>query len=679
MTTSSDQFTNRLIEASSPYLLQHANNPVDWYPWGEEALTKAKKEDKPILVSIGYSACHWCHVMERESFENDSIAAIMNKHFVCIKVDREERPDVDQVYMDAIQAMGLNGGWPLNVFLTPDQKPFYGGTYFPPEQWSKLLQNVASAFSENREKLEKSADQFAETLSASEIEKYGLAPTSNPFEKKTLDDMYSTLSQKFDKKHGGMAGAPKFPMPSNWKFLLRHYNIARNEGALAQIKKTLNEMANGGIYDQIGGGFARYSVDAKWFAPHFEKMLYDNAQLIELYSEAYSLTNDTYYKTVVEQTFTWLQNEMTSSEGGFYTALDADSEGEEGKFYVWNYEAFIEALGKNADVMTAYYNVSESGNWEHGNNILNKNMSDEAFAEQQGISLVELKEIVAQSQSNLLKVRAKRIRPGLDDKILLGWNAMMSKGLLVAHNTSGKQEYLSLAMKNIQFIESKMRNGTALYRNYKNGNASITAYLEDYALYIDALIAAYQSTFDELYLNIANDLTQYVIEHFYDKNEGLFFFTNDEGEELIARKKEIFDNVIPSSNSIMATNLHHLGIILDNEEYKDISNKMLSQVSGIITSNTGYLSNWATLYSYKSTPTPEIVIIGDKAGELRNELARHFIPNKVMMGAEDSSNLPLLKGKYEIDGKTTIYVCFNKTCKLPVLTVEDALKQIKGN
>lgn len=679
MTSSSHEHTNRLINSSSPYLLQHAHNPVDWYPWGKEALEKAKNEDKPIIVSIGYAACHWCHVMERESFENDSIAAIMNKYFVCIKVDREERPDVDQVYMDAVQAMGLNGGWPLNVFITPDQKPFYGGTYFPPEQWTQILQSIAKAFKENREKLEKSAEQFTQTLSASEIEKYGLTPSDNPFEKKLLDDMFSTMTQRFDKKYGGMGDAPKFPMPSNWAFLLRYNEATGNELALQQVTKTLNNIGYGGIYDQVGGGFARYSVDKEWFAPHFEKMLYDNAQLVSLYSEAYSLTRDAYYKTIVEETVNWLQEEMTSDENGFYSSLDADSEGEEGKYYVWKYDEFIDVLGRDAEIVSKYYNVTQKGNWEHGNNILHRSTSDKMFAQKENISQDDLNKIILQAKSKLYKAREKRIRPGLDDKILLGWNAVMAKGLLDAYNVFSDEKYLSLALKNIQFIEENMREGNNLFRNYKDGKASITAYLEDYALYIEALTTAYQSTFDEDYLKIADKLTQYTITNFYDNKEGLFYYTNDESDDLIARKKEIFDNVIPSSNSIMAVNLHVLATILDKKEYHDMSNTMLSQVSGILTSSTSHLSNWATLYSYKTYPTPEIVILGEKADELRSLLASQYIPNKVVMGSNTESDLPLMKGKYAINDKTTIYVCFNKTCKLPVHSVESAIKQIKGN
>lgn len=669
--------TNRLIDSSSPYLQQHAHNPVDWYPWGDEALQKAKEEDKPILVSIGYSACHWCHVMERESFENDSIAAIMNKNFICIKVDREERPDVDQVYMDAVHAMGLNGGWPLNVFLTPDQKPFYGGTYFPPEQWTKMLEGISKAFRDNREKIEQSAEQFSQSLSASEIEKYGLNITTSTFDIKLLDQMFGQMENRFDRKKGGMNKAPKFPMPSNWRFLLRYYNVTKSEKSLDQVVKTLDEMAYGGIYDQIMGGFARYSTDANWFAPHFEKMLYDNGQLVSLYSEAYAVTGKELYKDIVYQTIDWLETEMTSPENGFYAALDADSEGKEGKYYVWTQEELNSILGTDAQLIQKYYNTTDHGNWEEEQNILNRNMSDEEFSEKHGVSLFDLQKKVRHAHKQLNKVRSKRIRPGLDNKILTGWNGIMICGLVDAYNAFGEERFLKIALDNANFIELKMRNGEGLYRNFNNGKASIDAYLEDYSWVIQAYSTLYQATFDEQWLHKAGDLTKYVIDNFFDEAEGMFFYTDKNGEKLIARKKEVFDNVIPASNSVMANNLHVLGILLDNEEFITTSSQMLARIEKLLTENTSYLTNWGMLFTSKTSPTAEIVIIGDEYQEFRNEIAAKHIPNKVLMGSEDESELPLMEGKSALRGKTTIYVCYNKTCKLPVNSVEEALEQLK--
>lgn len=669
--------TNRLINASSPYLQQHAHNPVDWYPWGEEALAKAKEEDKPILVSIGYSACHWCHVMERESFENDSIAAVMNEHFICIKVDREERPDVDQVYMDAVHAMGLNGGWPLNVFLTPDQKPFYGGTYFPPEQWTQMLHGIAKAYVENREKIEKSAEQFSQSLSASEIEKYGLNTTTSNFDSKLLDQMYNQMADRFDRKKGGMNKAPKFPMPSNWRFLLRYADTTNNDKALEQVEKTLDEMAYGGIYDQIMGGFARYSTDADWFAPHFEKMLYDNGQLVSLYAEAYAATGKALYKDIVYQTVDWLEAEMTNAEGGFYAALDADSEGVEGKYYVWTQEELMSILGDNASLIQAYYNTTPNGNWEEEQNILHRSMSDEEFAKKQNLSTLELQKKVRNAHKLLNKVRSKRIRPGLDNKVLAGWNGIMICGLVDAYNAFGEERFLKIALKNATFIESNMRNGDGLYRNYNDGVASIDAYLEDYSWVIQAYAILYQSTFDEQWLQKAEVLTKYVIDNFFDEAEGMFFYTDKNGEKLIARKKEVFDNVIPASNSVMANNLHTLGILLDNADFTNTSSEMLARMEQLLTESTSYLTNWGMLYTAKTSATAEIVIVGDDYMKFRNEIAVQHIPNKVLMGSKAESKLPLMEGKSALRGKTTIYVCYNKTCKLPVNSVEEALEQLR--
>jgi len=669
--------TNRLIDATSPYLLQHAHNPVDWYPWDEEALEKAVKEDKPIIVSIGYSACHWCHVMERESFENDGIAEIMNEHFIPIKVDREERPDVDQVYMDAVQAMGQQGGWPLNVFLTPDQKPFYGGTYFPPQAWAQLLTNVARTFDNKREALEESASKLTDALATSEVIKFDLQLSKNELKSDLLNDAYQSLAKHFDPILGGFNRAPKFPMPSNWLFLLRYYHFSKDDKALSQLEVTLDAMANGGIYDQIGGGFARYSTDAEWLVPHFEKMLYDNGQLLSLYSEAYTLTKKDLYKDVVYQTIDWLTREMTK-DGGFYSALDADSEGEEGKFYVWTIDEIKEVLGEHADVIIDYYNISEGGNWEHKKNILHKTVSDESFASKHNLSKGELTQIVSKSNTLLLKKRAKRVRPGLDDKMLAGWNALTLMGLVDAYKAFSEERFLQLAIDNAHFIEDKMMDGNHLFRNYKNGKASIDGYLEDYAFAIAGFTGLYQITFDEHWIYKAQSLLQYTIEHFYDDKEDMFFFTDNSSQKLIARKKEVFDNVIPSSNAQMAINLYQLGVIFDNDNFKAMARKMVSRMLYLIKGEAGHLSHWAIMYHYLTTPTAEVVITGNQAGERRNELFKTYHPNMVVMGTEQSSDLPLLKNKEMVNDKTTIHVCYNKACQLPVNEVDKAIDQLKA-
>ena len=438
--------TNRLIHSTSPYLLQHAHNPVDWYEWGEEAFTKAKEENKPILVSIGYSSCHWCHVMERESFESADIAQIMNEFFVCIKVDREERPDVDQIYMEAVQAMGINGGWPLNVFLTPDQKPFYGGTYYPPQQWAQVLANINKAYTSNRKQIEDGAEELKTILSKSDLERFKQNATKTELEH-DLKEIFSKLSPKFDTTWGGMDKAPKFVMPSMWLMLLRHYYLTKNKDGLDQITLTLKRIAMGGIHDQVGGGFARYSVDTYWFAPHFEKMLYDNAQLMSLYAEAYSLTKDEEFKTIVQGIYEWLQREMTSDEGGFYSALDADSEGVEGKFYVWKKNEMDSILGSDSNLFSEYFTVKDTGNWEHGNNILIRDKTDIAFLKENNLNAEDWKKILDAAKVKLLKARELRTRPGLDDKIITSWNAMMITGLTDAYRAIGNESYLEAAKK----------------------------------------------------------------------------------------------------------------------------------------------------------------------------------------------------------------------------------------
>ncbi|KOY85216.1 thioredoxin [bacterium 336/3] len=669
---------NALANETSPYLLQHAHNPVQWYPWGKEALEKAQKEHKPIIVSIGYSACHWCHVMERESFENTEVADLMNEYFVCIKVDREERPDVDAIYMDALQAMGLRGGWPLNVFLMPDQRPFYGGTYFPILQWKQLLENIGQAFTSHYEELSNSANEFAQNISISEIQKYGLLPNQATNTLEELHTMYQNLSKDFDKIHGGMAKAPKFPMPSIWRFLLQYAYIAKNQEAKEHLEITLQKIAFGGIYDQIGGGFARYSVDGEWFCPHFEKMLYDNAQLLTLYSEAYSFTKNPIYKEVAYEIIEFVKRELKSSEGGFYSALDADSEGEEGKFYIWKKRHLEEILGEDTELFCKYYNITNTGNWEFGNNILYKNQTDENFAQENNISINILKEKVHAWKNTLLSYREKRVHPGLDDKILTGWNGLMLKGIVDAYKVFGEKEFLDLAEENVSFLMSNMTSSQGfLWRTYKNGTAKIQAYLEDYASVIEGLLALYQVSFKSKYYEFARDLIEYTIKNFYDEKEEMFFFTDENSEGLIARKKEIFDNVISSSNSIMAQNLYFAGILFDNEQYKHIANQMLSRLKRVLSIQVEYATNWAWLYAHSLIPTTEIVIVGEDLELFRKELEQYFYPNKILVGSKnESSALPILEHRTAINGKTTLYVCFDKTCQLPTFNVKDTMKQL---
>lgn len=664
--------TNRLIDSKSPYLLQHAHNPVDWYPWGEEALQNAKNEDKPIIVSIGYSSCHWCHVMAHESFEDSAIAELMNKHFINIKIDREERPDIDQIYMDAVQAMGLRGGWPLNVFLTPDQKPFYGGTYFPKEGWQRLLIEVNRAFQENREKLNESADKLAQSLSDNLSEKYRLASDTTIIKPSDFESVFNKLMTSFDKTWGGMKKAPKFPMPSTWLMLGEYYDLSDNDEAYEHLLFTLDKISDGGIYDQVGGGFARYAVDDQWHVPHFEKMLYDNGQLMSLYADAYRLSKKPEYNRIIMETAEWLKREMMDNSGGFYAALDADSEGIEGKFYVWSKEEVDEIAGEHSDLIATYYDVSPSGNWE-GHNVLRKLKTDEEIMSSSGISEIELEKIISDFKSQALEKRSERIRPGLDNKIISGWNGLMLTGLLNGFQATKEKSLLDLATKNAHYIKDQLIiNGELL----RIDGLPTEGFLEDYAAVIEAFITYYQTTFDEDFLFQARDLSDHVIADFYDKEEKLFFYTANDAEELITRKKELFDNVIPASNSIMAHNFFLLGILMDNDNYKSLAKDMVQHINHLIKQEPEYMSNWARLAIRMSSPTPEIIIVGKESQAMATSLNAMYIPNKIIQAMENGSNLPLAKDKSSLDGKTTIYVCFNKTCQLPVHSIEDALKQL---
>jgi uncharacterized protein len=666
---------NRLINATSPYLLQHAYNPVDWYEWGEEALQKAKAEDKPIIVSIGYSACHWCHVMERECFEKEAIAKVMNDYFVCIKVDREERPDIDQIYMEAVQALGINGGWPLNVFLMPDQKPFYGGTYFPPQSWVQMLTNIHNAYDARRGEIEESAEQLKQHLSRNDIERFKQKSESTEL-LNDAETIYKNLEQRFDTTWGGLDKAPKFVMPSIWLWLLRYYHLTKKESALTQTLLTLKRMAMGGIYDQIGGGFARYSVDGKWFAPHFEKMLYDNAQLFTLYAEAYAITKDEKFKTVIEETFNWLQREMTNANGAIYSALDADSEGEEGKFYVWTKQELLEALGEDADIINEYYTITTEGNWEHGNNILFQVIPDREFLNRKGISEHEWRNKLNHIKEKLLNIREARVRPGLDDKVITAWNAMMIVGLTDAYKALGDKRFIDAALKNIQFIESTLMDQKTLYRSYKDKRSNIKGFLDDYAYVIQAYLRLYQTTFNEAWLIKAKDITEETLIQFYDANDNYFNYTSNDSEKLIATKKEIFDNVIPSSNSVMAQNLFHLGTLLGNEEWIKIATNMTMDLSHIIKSEPNYMSNWAIVLTEIKKGMAEVAIVGNTVDLIRGEFQNHYEPFALLMGSNNGHTiLPLLQDKV-LSTQPTIYVCFNKTCKLPVHNVENALKQL---
>jgi uncharacterized protein len=667
--------SNRLLHSTSPYLLQHAYNPVDWYEWGKEALDKAKQEDKPILVSIGYSSCHWCHVMERESFENEDIAQIMNEFFVCIKVDREERPDIDHVYMDAIQAMGQNGGWPLNVFLTPDQKPFYGGTYFPPQQWAQVLTGINKSYQTRKSEVHVSADELTTHLAKQSISQFK-EQSQETFDV-GLRNIYQQLENKFDYTWGGLDKSPKFIMPSIWLWLLRYYYISKNQPALNHTIFTLRKIAQGGIYDQVGGGFARYSVDAQWFAPHFEKMLYDNAQLLSVYSEAYQVTKDDFFKTVIEDTYAWLQQEMTNAQGGFYSALDADSEGVEGKYYCWTNNELLQVLDEDDKKLAeAYFETTVKGNWEHGLNILKQHPDPADLAQQFTITLTELQTRINLIKQKLLAAREQRIKPGLDDKILTGWNAMMICGLVDAYHALKDERLLEVALKNAAFIKQNLMEGSVIFRSFKERRGNTPGFLEDYAYVIQAWIKLYQATFNEQWIYEAQTFAKKVLLDFFDNQEQYFFYSGNNAESLIARKKEIFDNVIPSSNAIMAQNLNHLGILLDNDEWKNLATQMVNNLSQLIVNEPNYMAHWGIVFSEIHFGMAEVVFSGKNYLTLKNDFKKQYTPFTLVMGSQTSGTLPLLKEKMTQPDQTLIYVCHNKTCKLPVTSVEEALKQI---
>jgi hypothetical protein len=672
MKNSNDSHTNALIHETSPYLLQHAHNPVNWYPWNESTLEKAKKENKLLLISIGYSACHWCHVMEHESFEDENVAKLMNDHFICIKVDREERPDIDQVYMLAVQLMTGHGGWPLNCFALPDGRPVYGGTYFPKQNWMNILLNLADVYQHEPEKAVEYAEKLTEGVKLAELVK--AAENEEPFTIQTLHKSYENWKPRFDAIEGGPDKAPKFPLPNNYQFLLRYYHHTKDDEVLKHIDLTLRKMAFGGIYDQIGGGFSRYSVDHHWKVPHFEKMLYDNAQLVSLYSEAFLATKDPLYQQVVFDTLAFVERELYSPDGGFYSALDADSEGVEGKYYVWAKKELQELLKDQFELFADYFNINERGFWEHENYILLRHESDTAIADKHQLSFDELQKTIGDVKKKLLSIREKRIHPGLDNKIITSWNALMLKGFVDAYTTFGEEHFLEVAIRNADFL---FKNALHEHRlvHVANGKQKINGFLEDYSFTIEALISLYEATFNENYLHKANELMTYVIAHFHEEKSGMFYFTSDEDKALISRKMELSDNVIPASNSSIAKSLFSLGHHFENEEYLLLSRKMLNNMlSEIENYGPGY-SNWAMLLINFSLPFYEVAIVGKAVDEKSENLHKHYFPNKIFAGSAIQSSLPLLKNRF-VENETLIYICENKTCLQPVKEVEDALKQL---
>ncbi len=674
------KYTNALINESSPYLLQHAHNPVDWRAWNEETLEEAKKKKKLLIISIGYAACHWCHVMEHESFEDTTVAAVMNKHFIPIKVDREERPDIDQVYINAVQLMTGSAGWPLNVVALPDGRPVFGGTYFKKEQWIKALEQVQSIYETEPEKLYEYASKLEEGIKSMDLVSFNTS--DKDFSSFPTQAIVKKWKNSFSKAFGGYNRAPKFMMPNNWEFLLRYGVKDHDNEVTQQVFTTLDKMAYGGLFDQIGGGFARYSTDTNWHIPHFEKMLYDNAQLVSLYSHGFQVSKKPLYEEIVRETLAFVAREMTNEEGAFYSSLDADSTNEdghleEGAYYVFNKEELKPLLGEDFEIFSEYYNVNNFGKWEKDNYVLIRTKSDEDIATKFSISLEELKRKKGKWKSVLLTYREKREHPRLDDKTLTSWNGLMIKGYVDAYKTFGDKEYLDVALKNAHFILSKqLKKDGGLYHTYKNGESSINGYLEDYASIIEAFIALYEVTFDQRWINHARQLTDYTIDNFFDSDKHMFYFTSKQDSKLLTRTIEYRDNVIPASNSIMAKNLFILSHHFDEGNFDAISQQMLHNVlPEIETYPIGY-SNWLDLLSNYQDKFYEVVIVGKNAVDKVKEINRYYLPNKLLAGSTVAQSSPLLEQRF-MEGQTLFYICVNNACKMPVSTTQEALKLLE--
>lgn len=675
------KFTNRLINETSPYLLQHAHNPVDWYPWCEEAFERAKAEDKPVLVSIGYSACHWCHVMERESFEDEETAKIMNENFINIKVDMEERPDVDQLYMLFVQATTGSGGWPLNVFVTPDKKPFFGGTYFPPQDrfnlpsFRRVLTAVSEAWRNNRDEILKSAEQIIQQIR----EVTRLKSNISNLKLDLLEAAFLRLVNQFDQKNGGFGGAPKFPPSMTLEFLLRYYHRTKNEKALGMVEKTCKKMAMGGIYDHLGGGFHRYTVDAIWLVPHFEKMLYDNAQLARVYLHLFQLTKDEFFKEIVVETLDYVEREMLNPEGGFYSSQDADSEGEEGKFFLWKMDEIEEILGEeDAKIFCFYFGVTEDGNFE-GKNILHNRYSLEETAELLKVSLDQVIGVIQRGRQLLFEHREKRVKPHRDEKIITSWNGLMLAAFAEASAVLNSEKYLKIAIRNADFLINNLFRNGRLLRTWKDGKARILAYSEDYANLIDGLTELFQVYPDPKYLKMIELLSDVLIEKFWDKQEGGFFFTSDEHEELGIRQKDFQDNAIPSGNSVAAETLLKLSKLTGKIEYEKYSVSIFSRVVHQAASYPNAFGRLLSALEFYFSSPKEVVIIGSKPNPLERYLYSNYLPNKVAIvnpPADVSSSLPLLADKRAIGGKPTAFVCKNFVCEKPTTEVEEFKNQL---
>ena len=694
MSTNSSQTRpgNRLINETSPYLLQHAHNPVDWYCWGDEALQKARAENKVILVSIGYSACHWCHVMEKESFEDEIVAKLMNENFVNIKIDREERPDLDHIYMDAVQAMTGSGGWPLNIFLTPDTRPFYGGTYFPPikaynrSSWTEVLNAIKQAWVERKDEITGQAENLTEHLQISNSFGQGKkAQEPGSPEELTLleqpDLIFKNIMKTADKEWGGFGRAPKFPQTFTIQYLLQYYHFTGSAEALAQARLSIDKMLEGGIYDHVGGGMARYSTDTEWLVPHFEKMLYDNALLVNILCDACQLTKDDNYEKAIRKTIRFVENELLNAEGGFYAAIDADSEGEEGKYYVWSKKEMEAILKEDADIFCDFFNISDKGNWE-GKNILRILKKSGLFAAEKNLDQGSFDAKVNACIQLLFEARNNRIRPLLDDKVLLGWNALMITALCKAAAVLENNEYKKLAEKCFDFLWAKFKKHDEemdFHHTYKNNIAKYPAFLDDYAYLIQSCIYLQEITSNSNYLVRAKQLATHVLENFTEEGTGFFFFTSKAQSDVIVRKKEVYDGATPAGNSIMADNLYYLSVVFNKAEWKEQADKMLDALNTAIVNYPTSFANWASLVLKQLYGVNEIVVTGSAYEDSRNTILARYMPNKVFQCSDsEDSNFPMLKGK-KYQPSLSFYLCKNYHCLPPVKDVDNLFKLLENS
>ena len=684
---------NRLIDETSPYLLQHAHNPVDWYPWGAAALARARDDDRPILLSIGYSACHWCHVMERESFENPDIAALMNEHFVNIKVDREERPDLDAVYMEAVQMLTGSGGWPMTVFLTPECRPYYGGTYFPPEDrggmpgFPRLLTAASQAYRANKGEIERVTRQLAEQMGRASQPAFQRGGGFTPLTTEVMHNAHSQLATQFDHLNGGFGNAPKFPQPMTPEFLLRYYRHGFNARALEMVELTLHKMAYGGIYDQIGGGFHRYSTDAYWLVPHFEKMLYDNALLSRLYLHAWQITGQPLYRRISEETLDYVLREMTDPAGGFYSAQDADSEGVEGKFFVWTPAELRALLGADADLIMGYYGVTENGNFE-GANILNVPRPPADYAAQHGIAESDLMAAIARAQATLLPVRDERVHPLLDDKVLTGWNGLMLRSFAAAGAAFNRADYLNAARRNAAFLLDEMRDAHGrIRRTWRNGESRLLGYLEDYACLADGLLALHEATLEPRWLQEAVHIADGMIDLFWDDAVGGFYDTGRDHETLVIRPRDVFDNAQPCGSSVAADVLLRLGVIAGNDDYTAKGVGPLRALQPLLGRAPAAAGHWLGALDFYVSLPQEIVIVGPPeqpaTAAMLAEIGRRYQPNRVVVGMSDPANpplldTPLLQQRGLINGRPAAYVCEHYACQLPVTDAAGLAAQLDG-